>query len=36
MDWTVVLEEFTNNNSLNRLVLTEYSMNLLTLEEITV
>jgi hypothetical protein len=36
MDWTVVLEEFTNNNLLNRLVLTEYFMNLLTLEEITV
>jgi hypothetical protein len=32
----VVLEEFTNNNSLNQLVLTEYSMNLLILEGTTV
>lgn len=31
-----VLEEFTNNNSLNQLVLTEYFMNLLILEGTTV
>lgn len=32
----VVLEEFMNNNLLNQLVLTEYSMNLLILEGTTV